>query len=301
MKKSSALFLSILSLASVSLSSFAADAGVLARVSDTEVKIDDIRSSLENLSPREQAALSANPALLNQAVRSLLARRVVLNEALAQKWDKNPAFTAQLDKLRENALIESYLQSVSQPPADFPSEADLQAVFEANRPALVAPRQVRLAQIYIAAPKTASQAEQDEARARLDDVRKKLAQPGADFAALARVESDEKQSAASGGELGWLADGQIRPEIRDAVTSLAPGGVSEPVRLDDGWHLLKALEVRETRPLALDEVRVQLVQRLRAERAQANRQNYLTRLMEKNPVSINELALSQVLAPASGQ
>ncbi|WP_084442134.1 peptidylprolyl isomerase [Termitidicoccus mucosus] len=298
--KSAILILSLLSAFSLSTSAVA-DTGILARVSDTEIKIDDVRSSLENLSPREQATLAANPALLNQAVRSLLARRVVLNEALAQKWDRQPAFTAQLEKLRENALIETYLQSVSQPPADFPSEADLQAVYEANRAVLAAPRQVRLAQIYIAAPKTASQAEQGEARARLDDVRKKLAQPGADFAALARAESDEKQSAANGGELGWLADGQIRPEIRDTIKDLAAGQVSEPVRLDDGWHLLKALEIREARPLTLDEVRAQLAQSLRAERAQANRQTYLARLMEKNPVSINELALSQVLAPVSGQ
>ncbi|EIP99046.1 hypothetical protein OpiT1DRAFT_03549, partial [Opitutaceae bacterium TAV1] len=126
--------------------------GIIARVSDTDVRIDDIRSSLESLDPREQAALAANPALLSQAVRSLLARRVVLAEAVAQKWDKNPAFTAQLEKLRENALIESYLQSVSQPPADFPSEADLHAVYEANRAALVAPRQFRVAQIFVAAP-----------------------------------------------------------------------------------------------------------------------------------------------------
>lgn len=213
--------------------------------------------------------------------------------------DQHPAFTAQFEKLRENALIESYLQSVSQPPADFPSEADLQAVYEANRAALTAPRQVRLAQIYIAAPRSADSATQDEARARLDDVKKKLAQKGADFAALARVESDEKRSAANGGELGWLTDGQFRPEILDTLKNLAAGQVGEPLRLDDGWHILKALEVREARPLTLDEVRSQLAQRLRAERAQANRQTHLARLLEKNPVTINELALSQVLAPAS--
>lgn len=297
MKSTTLLLLSLLPAFGLSASG-ADDSSILARVSDTEVRIDDIRSSLENLSPRDQAALAANPALLNQAVRSLLARRVVLNEALAQKWDQNPAFTAQFEKLRENALIESYLQSVSQPPADFPSESDLQAVYEANRAVLTAPRQVRLAQIYIAAPRNAAQAEQDEARARLDEVKKKLAQKDADFAALARVESDEKRSAANGGELGWLTDAQLRPEIRDTLKNLAAGQVGEPLRLDDGWHVLKALEVREARPLALDEVRAQLAQRLRAERAQANRQTHLARLMEKNPVTLNELALSQVLAPS---
>ncbi|AHF92543.1 peptidyl-prolyl cis-trans isomerase [Opitutaceae bacterium TAV5] len=287
---------------SFSPSVLAADggSGIIARVSDTDVRIDDIRSSLESLDPREQAALAANPALLSQAVRSLLARRVVLAEAVAQKWDKNPAFTAQLEKLRENALIESYLQSVSQPPADFPSEADLHTVYEANRAALVAPRQFRIAQIFVAAPAPAAAdtAALEKARARLDSVTQQLARSGADFAAIARSESDEKQSAANGGELGWLTDAQLRPEIRDTVTALASGAVSQPVRLADGWHILKALEIRDARPLTLDEVRVQLSQRLRAERLQANRQAYLAKLLEENPMTINELALSRVLAPS---
>lgn len=301
MNKSITLLLSLLGLASVNLSASAAtDAGIIARVSDIDIKADEIRASLENLNPREQAALAANPALLNQAVRSLLARRIVLSEAVSKKWDQNPAFAGQFEKLRENALIESYLQSVSQPPADFPSEADLQAVYEANKAALATPRQYRLAQIYVAAPAPSATdtAALEKAKAKLDAVTRQLAQPGADFAALARSESDEKQSAANGGELGWLTDAQIRPEIHDTIKTLSAGQVSSPVRLADGWHILKALEIREARALTLDEVRVQLAQRLRAERAQANLQAYLAKLIEENPMTINELALSEVLAPA---
>lgn len=275
------------------------DSGILARIGDTEVKIDDIRASLEALDPQQQAALARDPALLSQAVRSLLARRVVLNEALAKKWDQHPAFTAQFEKLRENALVESYLQAVSQPPAEFPSQSDLETVYRANQAALVAPRQYRVAQIYIAAPKSADQATLDKAQARLASVQQSLRESQADFAALARTGSDEKKSAATGGELGWLAEGQIRPEIRSALSQLAVGGISEPVRLDEGWHILKNLEVREARPLTLDEVRVQLSQRIRAERAQANRQAYLAKLLEQTPLTINELALSSTLiAPA---
>ena len=72
--------------------------------------------------------------------------------------------------------------------------------------------------------------------------------------------------------------------------------MTDPIRLDDGWHLLKVLEIRESHPLALDEVRAQLTQRIRAERAQANRQAYLARLLEENPLTVNELALSTAFA-----
>jgi peptidylprolyl isomerase len=87
------------------------------------------------------------------------------------------------------------------------------------------------------------------------------------------------------------------PGIRSAVT-LAKEGVSEPIRLDDGWHLLKVLETKPafTRPLA--EARESIATQLRADRARANRQAYLTKLLEQNPPTINELALPKVLAKA---
>jgi len=88
------------------------------------------------------------------------------------------------------------------------------------------------------------------------------------------------------------------PGIRGPVTVLAKDGISEPIRLDDGWHLIKLLEVRaaSTRPLA--EVRESIASQLRADRTRANRQAYLSKLLEQNPPTINELALPKVLAKA---
>jgi len=54
---------------------------------------------------------------------------------------------------REGALVELYLQSVSTPSAGFPSDDDLQKVYDANRAAFLMPRQFLLSQIFIAAPK----------------------------------------------------------------------------------------------------------------------------------------------------
>jgi hypothetical protein len=56
---------------------------VIARVGDTEVKLEEIRGAIEGLDARKQAALERDPSLLNQTVRTLLMRRVVLKEALA--------------------------------------------------------------------------------------------------------------------------------------------------------------------------------------------------------------------------
>ncbi len=264
---------------------------VIARVGNVNVSADDLRSYVAALGPREQAALAKDPALLSQAVRLLLANRLVLQEALAKKWDQKPAVAAQLDRMREGAVVELYLQSVTTPPANFPSEEELQKVYDANRSALLMPRQFQLAQIFIAAP-NGDKAAEDKGKQDLDDVLRKLKAPGADFAAIA---SSANNDAKDGGDLGWVAESQIRPEIRTQVMGLSKNAVSDPIRLDDGWHILKLIDTKASYTRTLPEVRDQLVQQIRSERAAALRRAYIAELQKQNPPVLNELALSNLL------
>lgn len=271
----------------------------VARVGETEVKADELHALLGSLDPRDRAALARDPALLNRTVRALLVQRLVLQEALAEQWDKQPAVLAQLERLRQNALIESYLDSVAVAPAGYPSESELQSAYDSNRAAFLVPRQFRLAQIFIGAPKSPNKDETDKAQAKLDAVVKKLRQPETDFAALAKIQSEEPESAARGGEIGWLPDNRIQPEIRLRVLGQAKDVVSEPIRLEDGWHIIKILEVKEAYTAPLAEIRDQLATQLRTERAKVERQNYLARLLQQSPISVNELAVSNVLEKPS--
>lgn len=269
---------------------------VIARVGDASLSVDDIRSYVAALGPREQAALAQDPALLGQTVRTLLANRLVLQEVLAKKWDQQPGVMAQLERVRESALIEIYLQAVSTPPASYPSDDELQAVYDANRAAMVMPRQFQLAQIFVASPKdTADKVAEDKARKSLDEMQRKLKAPGADFAAIAG-----ETGAKNGGDLGWIAEAQLRPEIRTQVMGLTKGAVSEPVRLDDGWHILKLIDTKGSYTRTLPEVRDQLVQQIRSERAAALRRAYLAELLKQNPPVVNELALSSLLGGQVG-
>ncbi|HVQ67646.1 MAG TPA: peptidylprolyl isomerase [Bradyrhizobium sp.] len=264
---------------------------VIARVGNANVSAEELRAYVGALGAQDQAALAKDPALLSQAVRMLLANRLVLQEVIAKKWDQQPNIAAQLDRVRENALTEIYLQSVSTPPAGFPSEEDLQKIYDANRGALLMPRQFQLAQIFIAAPKDADKVTEDKAKKNLDEILGKLKAPGADFATIARAAGESKD----GGDLGWVAENQIRPEIKALVMGLAKSGVSEAIRLDDGWHILKLLDTKAAYTRTLPEVRDQLVQQIRSERAGAMRRAYLAELLKRNPPILNELALSNLL------
>jgi parvulin-like peptidyl-prolyl isomerase len=268
---------------------------VIARVGDSDVTAEEMRAAVASLDTRQQAAVARDPALLSQTVRAILANRLVLREALAKKWDQQPAVVAQLARARENQIVETYLQSITTPPENYPSEADIKTVYDANATAFLVPRRYQLAQIVVAVAKDADKPAEDTARKKLDDALKKAKQPGADFAALARSVSDDTATAERDGEIGWAAEPDLRPEIRSQVIGLAKAGITDPVRLDDGWHILKMLdtEASHTRPLV--EVRDALVQRIRAERVEANRRAYMAELLKQTPPVVNEIALSKLL------
>lgn len=273
----------------------AAAADVVGRVGGIDVSADEVRAYVSTLGAQEQAALAKDPALLSQVVRSYLALRAVLKEAQSKKWDQETSVKAQLDRVREQALTELYLQSVSRPPDGYPSDAEVQAAYEVGKRAFEVPRRYRVAQIFVAASRGGDKGSEEKARKRLDELKRKLERKGADFAAIARTDSDEKTASERGGEIGWLTEEQMIPGIRAAVTGLATGGMSDPIRLDDGWHVVKVLETKDatTRPLA--EVRDALAAQLRADRAKANRQAYLARLLDRSPPALNELELAKLL------
>lgn len=268
--------------------------GPIARVGGEEIPAGRVRTYLENLGPAERAALEKNPELLNQAVRMLILQQILLKEAMAAGWEKQPEVAAQLEQVRQNAIAESYLETVAKASEDYPTAAELQAVYDARKAQLVIPKQVQLAQIYIAA----SKADRDAAmkgKAKIDAIDQKLRQASADFAAVARAESDEKETGARGGEVGWLREESLQPEIRQQVNGLKKGESSKPVQLEDGWYIVKALDVKEARTATLEEVREQLKQAMRVERARQNREAYLAKLQQQNPMAINELALTNLL------
>lgn len=271
------------------------DASVVARAGDYNLTRDAIRAFVATLPANEQAALARDPALFSQTLRVLLANQLVLKEAMAKKWENEAAVATQIQRARDNVVVETYLQAVSTPPAEFPSQAELEKAYEANKASLVVPRQFQVAQIFVSLPAGAGKEQTDKAAKKVADVQAKLKQPGADFAAIAKANSDEPDSAARGGEIGWLAETQLKPEIKAQVIGLQKGATSEPVKAAEGWHFLKLIDTKPASTLTFDQVRSALAQRLRAQQAEATRRAYLARLLEQSPPTINELALSQVL------
>ncbi len=275
------------------------DATVIARVGNTEVKVSELRAYVQGLSAEAQKELADNPAALNRVVRSYVARTLVLDEAEAADWEKKPEVAAQIARAREATIVASYLSAQTAPPKDYPSAAEIEKAYTANKARLLVPRQYQIAQIFVAVAPDADKAAQEEVLKKVSEIQKRLRQKGANFEAIARETSEEASSAERGGLLGWVSETAMVPDVRSAVSGLEKGGVSEPIKMADGWHLVRLLDTKPATVPPLASVQEVLASSLRAQKQAENEQAYLARLLEKTPPAVNELALQSLLPPPS--
>jgi peptidyl-prolyl cis-trans isomerase SurA len=84
---------------------------------------------------------------------------------------------------------------------------------------------------------------EEETRIRIEQLELRL-RGGEDFATLALANSQDTLSAAKGGDLGWVNQGDTVPEFEEAMNKLEPGEISKPVKTDFGWHLIQVQERR---------------------------------------------------------
>jgi len=130
-----------------------------------------------------------------------------------------------------------------------------------------APEERQAAHILITVAAAAPQAEQDAARARAEKLLQQLRQNPARFAELAKQNSQDPGSAANGGDLGLFGRGMMVKPFEDAVFSLKQDEISELVKSDFGYHIIKLLTVKPARLLSFDEAQEGILNKLRQQKA----------------------------------
>ncbi|WP_029949712.1 MULTISPECIES: peptidylprolyl isomerase [unclassified Burkholderia] len=275
------------------LAAFAQD-GVIASAAKSSVTQADLSPVLKAVGPEGRTRLAADPAALDQLVRSTLAQKIVLAEAKAKGWDKQPEVEAAIEQARREVVARSYLASISAPPEAYPSDADISTTYDANRAVFMTPRALHVAQIYLAVAPDANAATVEAARKQATDLASRAR--GGDFAALAKANSQDKTSAANGGDMGFVPEAQLLPAVRQAADALKPGQVSTPIQTTTGFHVIKLIEVRAPAQRPLADVKDQIRAAMRAQHSQQSAQAYLARLTGNAP--IDEDALRKALATA---
>ncbi|XZG71395.1 peptidylprolyl isomerase [Chitinibacteraceae bacterium HSL-7] len=103
--------------------------------------------------------------------------------------------------------------------------------------------------------------EEAEAKAVLDELKK-----GKKFEDVAKAKSLDTGSAKNGGDLGWANPGNFVPEFGNALKGLQKGKLSEPVKSQFGWHIIKLDDVRDAKGPSFEEVKPELQRELQSQK-----------------------------------
>jgi peptidyl-prolyl cis-trans isomerase D len=139
--------------------------------------------------------------------------------------------------------------------------ADVQRFYNDNIAQYQTPEQIRASHILL------NTAGKDEAtvRKQAEDILKQ-ARAGADFAALATKFSEDEGSKVNGGDLDYFGRGRMVPEFETAAFALQPGQISDLVKSQFGFHIIKVVDKKPAVTRTFDEVRPQIEEQLKAQR-----------------------------------
>jgi peptidyl-prolyl cis-trans isomerase D len=135
--------------------------------------------------------------------------------------------------------------------------SDIQRYYDDNIQQYQTPEQVRASHILL---ETAGKNEA-EVKTRAEEILKQV-KSGADFAELAKKVSEDTGSKANGGDLDYFGRGRMVPEFEQAAFSMQPGQISDLVKSQFGYHIIKVVDKKAGSTRPLDEVRAQIQQQL---------------------------------------
>ncbi len=169
----------------------------------------------------------------------------------------------------EKLSVEYVSLSIDNVSGEFqPTEDELKSLYEEQKAQYGTPEQRRLSHILITADMDDA-AKAAEALAKATALRERLVK-GEDFAKLAKDNSDDKDSALKGGDLGLSNKETMHPDLANAAFALGKGEVSQPVKTQFGYDLIKVTELVPATAKKFEEVRAELEKTYKRNAAENN-------------------------------
>jgi peptidyl-prolyl cis-trans isomerase C len=164
-------------------------------------------------------------------------------------------------------------------------DAEVSAFYQQNVERFKQGDSVHASHILIGLPTNATAAQKAEARTRAQAALKHV-RGGADFAAVAREQSQDQGSAPNGGDLGFFPKGQMTPAFETAAFGLKPGAVSALVETPFGFHIIKVHERRAPRTAPFAEVSGQIKDFLVQGQREQKLQQFVEQVKSRSKVEI---------------
>src|SRR6476619_4801456 len=242
---------------------------LVAKVNGVEVHQSDLTVAEDEAGQIPPMSPEAKQDYLVQFVADMI---LVSKAAQDKKFADTPDFKRKLEFARKKLLMEGLLQSVGK---EALTDAEMHKVYDEAIKQVSEEKEVHARHILFRTPagddKSSKEAE-DKVKAVIARLKK-----GEDFAKVAGEVTEDPSGKANGGDLGYFTKDQMVPEFAEAAFKLDKGDISEPVKTQFGWHVIKVEDSRVKPPPTFDEVKPQienyvtrkaqaeLVQKLRAE------------------------------------
>lgn len=147
------------------------------------------------------------------------------------------------------------------------AEEEVRRYYDEHQQEFGAPEERRAAHILISVAAAAPQAEQDAAKAKAEKLLQQVKQNPAQFADLAKANSEDPGSAANGGDLGFFGRGMMVKPFEEATYALKQGEVSGLVKSDFGYHIIKLVAIKPAQVAPYAAVRESINSKLRQQKA----------------------------------
>jgi len=251
-------------------------AKVLAKVDGVEITDDDVQVALDDLGPTLPQQIEG-PQREAYVLDYLIDLRLVAKKAAAEKMGEGAEVARRLAYFHDKVMMETLLGKAAREGA---TDAAMKQVYD--EAAAKQKAEVEISARHILVPT------EDEAKAALKRVK-----AGEDFAKVADEVS--KDPGSKGGDLGWFTQERMVPEFGEAAFKLTKGQISDPVKSQFGWHVIK-LEDKRTKPFPpFEDVKSQVAQYV----AQKSQTELIMKLREGAKIERTEAPADPVPAPAA--
>jgi parvulin-like peptidyl-prolyl isomerase len=216
--------------------------------------------------------------------------KIESDEALLEQLRREGMTLDELKRNIERSILVQQVRSRELQPKVTVTEADARAEYEAKKEEYTRPAVVHLQEIVLKGADAEARARDLLARAR----------GGEDFGALARAHSSAP-TAASGGDLGRLAHGEMTAELEKVAFRLEPGGVSEPIPMDGGFRIVRVMDKTPATVVPFEEAKTGILNRLAQTRFERVYEEYMDGLRKAESVDIRvrEVPLQVDLPPST--
>ncbi len=251
---------------------------VLAEVNTGSITTGDFDRELKNL-PDYLKAMADTPQGRKEMLDTMVIRELILQQASKDGLDKGPEIEEKLQDLKKRLIVESFLKKKVEAESKV-SDEDMKKFYEQNKDKFKSGEQIKASHILV---KTEKEAKEIQTQLK----------SGGNFEELAKKSSVDS-SAAKGGDLGWFGKGSMVPAFEKAALALKEGQVSDVVKSDFGYHIIKLTGKRPAGIRPLEEVKEQIKGAIMPTKQQEIFQKIKEDLKKTAKITIKEDVLSSV-------